>query len=93
MKELNLNEIQAISGGVGMTADMMLGLGFAGMTVSIPVIVGGAILGVPTLGLGFIGMTVGIIGTAISGAMSIMGIVMAAKNRDQTETTPVTPVA
>ncbi|GLR08609.1 hypothetical protein [Mixta theicola] len=89
MRELNLNEVQAVSGGAGMTADAMLGLGFAGLTVTIPVIVGGAIFGIPTLGLGFIAMTVGIVGAAISGGMAIMGVVASAVNRGRVD--PVTP--
>ena len=89
MKELKLNEIQAVSGGLGMSADALLGMGFTGLGVSIPVIVGGAILGVPTLGLGFIGMTVGIVGAAISGGMAIMGIVSSAINKGKAD--PVVP--
>lgn len=89
MKELNLTQLQAVSGGVGMSADAMLGLGFTGLATSIPIIVGGAILGIPTLGLGFIGMTAGIVGAAISGGMAIMGIVSAAINKGKTN--PVTP--
>jgi hypothetical protein len=77
MRELNVAELQHISGGSeeAMSGDAMLGFGFAGLAVSIPVIIGGAILGVPTLGLGFAAMAVGIFGTTLSGAMAIFGLV------------------
>ncbi|URQ61457.1 hypothetical protein LQ939_03725 [Pantoea alhagi] len=80
MRELQITEIQAVSGAL-MPADVMLGMGYAGLALNIPVIVGGAILGVPTLGLGFLVMTAGIVGTAISGGMTIMGIIAAARER------------
>lgn len=95
MRELQRTEIQAVSG-AAISADAMLGMGYAGLALTIPVIVGGAILGVPTLGLGFVAMTAGIVGTAISGGMTIMGIVMSAiskgKNKPDPVPEPVTPV-
>lgn len=96
MRELHLNEIQAVSG-ASMPGNAMLGMGFAGLALTIPVIVGGAILGVPTLGLGFVAMTAGIVGTAISGGMAIMGIVVNAisrgKNQPGPSPAPATPAA
>ncbi len=73
MKELTLTEVQAVSGG-GLIGLGLVGAGGLGLLVSIPVIVGGAILGVPTLGLGFVAMAAGIVGTALSGAKMIVGI-------------------
>lgn len=72
MRELTLAEVQAVSGG-GLAGPALKTIGGLGLVVSIPVIVGGAILGVPTLGLGFIAMAAGIVGTALSGALMIMG--------------------
>ena len=89
MRELNITEVHAVSGGA-MTGDNMIGLGSLGLAVSIPVIVGGAILGVPTLGIGFIGMAVGIVGTALSGVMAIMGIIRSSRENGISNT-PVDP--
>ncbi|MGD8164595.1 hypothetical protein [Pantoea sp. FN0307] len=91
MRELQINQIQAVSGAL-MPAGAMLGMGYAGLALNIPVIVGGAVLGVPTLGLGFVAMTAGIVGTAISGGMTIMGIVMSAISKGKNKPEPVTPV-
>jgi hypothetical protein len=61
MRTLTCVEMACVSGGASgsgaindMGGDVIFTLGAAGLLVSIPVIVGGAILGVPTLGLGFI---------------------------------------
>ncbi|MDR7343290.1 MAG: hypothetical protein E7H57_01775 [Pantoea sp.] len=82
MRELAINEIQAVSGGL-MPSDAMLGMGYIGLGLNIPVIVAGAVLGIPTLGLGFLVMTAGIVGTAISGGMTIMGIIASARERKE----------
>lgn len=74
MRELTLPEISFVSG-AGSTA--LLEAGAAGLLVSIPVIVGGAILGVPTLGLGFIVMAAGIVATALSGVATLLGLIQA----------------
>gem|GEM_PF-996484 len=75
MRELTLAEVQSVSGGglIGLGLKIAGGLG---LLVSIPVIVGGAVLGVPTLGLGFVAMAAGIVGTALSGAALITGIAL-----------------
>lgn len=73
MKELTLAEVQSVSGG-GLIGLGLTALGGVGLLVSIPVIVGGAILGVPTLGLGFVAMAAAIVGTALSGATMIVGV-------------------
>lgn len=78
MRTLTSAETEFVGGAadsaVNNTSSLMA-LGAAGLLVSIPVIVAGAILGVPTLGLGFVAMAVGIVATAISGALMIAGIV------------------
>ncbi|GLR08610.1 hypothetical protein [Mixta theicola] len=74
MRELNFTELQAVSGS-GMPANVMIGMGFTGLAVSIPVIVGGAVFGFDTWGLGYVAMAAGIVGAAISGGMALMGII------------------
>lgn len=71
MREITATEMTLVSGGTNAT----FAAGAIGLMVSIPVIVGGAILGVPTLGLGFVAMALGIVGTALSGALVLKGIV------------------
>jgi len=76
MRDLTLVEIQSVSGAGGQVGVGLLVAGGLGLLVSIPVIVGGAILGIPTLGLGFVAMALGIVGTALSGTAMITGIVL-----------------
>lgn len=76
MRDLTLVEIQSVSGAGGLLGAGLLVVGGLGLLVSVPVIVGGAILGVPTLGLGFVAMALGIVGTALSGATMIVGIAL-----------------
>ncbi|GAA0330564.1 hypothetical protein L9H26_06605 [Morganella psychrotolerans] len=71
MRELNVNEFDAVNGGFGLLA-IPAGLG---LLVSIPTIVAGAVLGPVTGGLGFGLMAAGIVGTALSGAGMIASIV------------------
>ena len=76
MRELTVVEAESVSGGAGLIGLGMMAAGGLGLLASIPVIVGGAILGVPTLGLGFVAMAGGIVGTALSGAGMIAGLVL-----------------
>jgi len=82
MRELSTNELSAVSGGIRPEL-IAAGIGLAipsglGLIASIPLIVAGAVLALPTLGLSFIPMTAGIIGTAFAGAGMITSIVLAA---------------
>ncbi|WP_261643764.1 hypothetical protein [Erwinia mallotivora] len=77
MRELTFQEVTCVSG-AGESSDLISG-GLLGLLVSIPVIVGGAILGIPTLGLGFIAMAAGIVGTALSGVAIISGLVQSSE--------------
>lgn len=75
MRELALTEVELVNGGLGVFGTGLLFAGGAGLVFSIPTIVAGAILGIPTLGLGYIAMTAGIVGTAISGSAMVVGVV------------------
>lgn len=83
MRELTFHEVSCVSG-AAVESNSLLAAGAVGLLVSIPVIVGGAVLGVPTLGLGFIAMAAGIVGTALSGVAIILGIVQSAAGSDTT---------
>ncbi|MFU9137244.1 hypothetical protein [Erwinia tasmaniensis] len=93
MRELTLTELNNVGGGAvdALSGGLLLGAGSAGLAVGIPTIVGGAIWGIPTLGLGFIGMTSGIVVTALSGAMMILGTVKLALGHKVTTPPEETP--
>ncbi|EXU75875.1 hypothetical protein [Erwinia mallotivora] len=79
MRELTFQEVTCVSG-AGEDGGSLIATGALGLLVSIPVIVVGAILGIPTLGLGFVAMAAGIVGTALSGVAIISGIVQSSSS-------------